>query len=43
MIFARYLTHGEISYGVVEGDSVKQLTTSPFEEVRGYGPYSYAV
>jgi len=32
MIFARYLAHGEISYGVVEGGSIKQITTSPFEE-----------
>ncbi len=31
MKFARYLAHGQISYGVVDGDSVKQLTTTPFE------------
>ena len=43
MKFARYLAHGEISYGVVEGDSVKQLTTSPFEDYEGYGPHAYAV
>ena len=30
MKFARYEAHGEVAYGVVEGDSVKQLTTSPF-------------
>ena len=32
MIFARYLAHGEINYGVVEGGTIKQITTSPFEE-----------
>ena len=31
-VFARYLAHGDINYGVVEGDTVKQITTSPFEE-----------
>ena len=31
MKFARYLAHGQISYGVVDGDSVKELTTTPFE------------
>ena len=30
--FARYEAHGEIAYGVVEGDVVKQLTTSPLED-----------
>ena len=30
--FARYEAHGEIAYGVVEGDVVKQITTSPLEE-----------
>ena len=30
MIFARYLAHGEVSYGVVEGNTVKQITTTPF-------------
>ena len=32
MKFARYLAHGQVSYGVVEGDTVKQLSTSPFEQ-----------
>ncbi len=32
MKFARYLAHGEISYGVVEDGMVKQLTTTPFED-----------
>ena len=32
MNIARYLAHGEISYGVVEGDRVRQLSASPFEE-----------
>ena len=31
MKIARYLAHGQISYGVVEGDTVKQLSASPFE------------
>ena len=30
--FARFEAHGEIAYGVVEGDTVKQITTSPLEE-----------
>ena len=36
--FARYEAHGEIAYGVVEGDVVKQITTSPLEdyEVTGH-------
>lgn len=32
MKFARYETHGEVAYGVVEGDLVRQLTASPFED-----------
>ena len=31
MRIARYLAHGQISYGVIDGDDVKQLTTTPFE------------
>ena len=31
MIFARYLAHGEISYGVLEGNLLNQITTTPFE------------
>ena len=31
MKIARYLAHGQISYGVVEGDIVKELSASPFE------------
>ncbi len=30
--FARYEAHGEIAYGVVEGDVVKQITASPLED-----------
>ena len=30
--FVRYEAHGEIAYGVVEGDVAKQLTASPLEE-----------
>jgi len=32
MKYARYEAHGEVAYGVVEGDSVKQLTAPPFED-----------
>jgi len=32
MKYARYEAHGETAYGVVEGDSVKQLTAAPFED-----------
>ncbi len=32
MKIARYLAHGQVSYGSVEGDMVKQLSASPFEE-----------
>ena len=32
MKFARYLAHGQVSYGIVEGDSVREITTTPFEE-----------
>ncbi len=34
MKFARYLAHGQVSYGVVDGDSVKEITTTPFEDFR---------
>ncbi len=30
--YARYLAHGEIAYGVVEGDAVHQLTAAPYED-----------
>ena len=32
MKIARYLAHGQVSYGAVEGDMVKQLSASPFEQ-----------
>lgn len=32
MIIARYLAHGQVSYGAVQGDSVQQLSASPFED-----------
>ena len=32
MKIARYLAHGQISYGVVEGDTVRELSASPFED-----------
>ena len=31
MKIARYLAHGQISYGVVDGDTVNELSASPFE------------
>ncbi len=34
MKIARYLAHGQISYGVIEGDTVKELSASPFEDFR---------
>ena len=37
MKFARYLAHGQISYGVVEDDMVKQLTTTPFDDYQVTG------
>ena len=30
--YARYLAHGDVAYGVVEGDSVHELTAAPYEE-----------
>ena len=30
MKFARYVAHGEVAYGVVEGDMVRQITATPF-------------
>ncbi len=30
--YARYEAHGEIAYGVVEGDTVRQLTAAPYED-----------
>ena len=32
MKFARYLAHGDVSYGVLDGETLRQITTSPFEE-----------
>ena len=32
MNFTRYLAHGEVAYGVVDGDTIKQITTTPFED-----------
>ncbi len=31
MKFARYLAHGQISYGVLEGNTLREITTTPFE------------
>ena len=30
--YARYLAHGDVAYGVVEGDSVHELTAAPYED-----------
>ena len=32
MKYARYLAHGQVSYGVLEGDTLHEITTTPFEE-----------
>ena len=32
MKFARYEAHGEVAYGVVENDIVKQISTTPFDQ-----------
>ena len=32
MKIARYIAHGQVSYGAVEGDMVKQFSASPFEQ-----------
>ena len=34
MKFVRYFAHGEVAYGVLEGNITKQLTTTPFEPFR---------
>tara|TARA_B100000315_G_scaffold40358_1_gene35214 strand:- start:2724 stop:3485 length:762 start_codon:yes stop_codon:yes gene_type:complete len=34
MKFARYLAHGQVAYGVVEGETVKELSASPFEDYK---------
>jgi 2-keto-4-pentenoate hydratase/2-oxohepta-3-ene-1,7-dioic acid hydratase in catechol pathway len=31
---ARYLAHGQISYGVLEGNTVKEITGTPFEDFK---------
>ena len=32
MKFARYLAHGQVRYGVVDGDTLREITTTPFED-----------
>ena len=32
MKYARYLAHGKVSYGVLEGDTLREITTTPFEK-----------
>ena len=32
MKFARYLAHGQVSYGVLEGDTLLEITATPFDE-----------
>ena len=32
--FARYLAHGKVSYGIVEDDSVKEITAAPYEDYK---------
>ena len=31
MKFVRYLAHGDISYGVVDGNIVREITNNPFD------------
>ena len=31
MKFVRYLAHGDISYGVVDGNIVREITNTPFD------------
>ena len=30
--YARYLAHGEVAFGVVEGDMVRQITAAPYDD-----------
>ena len=30
--YARYLAHGDVAYGVVEGDTVHEITAAPYED-----------
>ena len=32
MKYARYLAHGQVSYGVLDGDTLREITATPFEE-----------
>jgi 2-keto-4-pentenoate hydratase/2-oxohepta-3-ene-1,7-dioic acid hydratase in catechol pathway len=32
MKYARYLAHGQVSYGVLDGETLREITTTPFEE-----------
>ena len=32
MKYARYLAHGQVSYGVLDGDTLREITGTPFEE-----------
>ena len=32
MKFARYRAHGQVSYGVLDGGTLREITTTPFEE-----------
>ena len=34
MKIARYLAHGQISYGMVDGNTVKELSASPYEDYK---------
>jgi 2-keto-4-pentenoate hydratase/2-oxohepta-3-ene-1,7-dioic acid hydratase in catechol pathway len=34
MKYARYLAHGQVSYGILEGDTLREITTTPFEDYR---------
>ena len=32
--FARYQSNGSISYGIVEGDTVKEISAPPYESYK---------
>ena len=38
--YARYEAHGDVHYGVVEGDAVRAITAAPYEDHEVYRPRS---
>lgn len=35
--FARYLSNGSVSYGIVEGDSIKEISAAPYDDYQETG------